>query len=408
MNLGGDLMKSATKALVASIAAVLLGGCASGGGGGEDSGSTGTRVSVGQLLVCMMSPWACPAATRGTAAESDSPSECGTLYGQPVQCVPTQRAAIDAAMEDADNAGGSGRSSQSSAGIADQTPPPFVNWADPGRGVRTRADGLMTGVHFYLGSDSVNASVTEAPYQDSYGFVQYDRAGNLLYLAPGYPGQVPLFTGGERPIQNLAALGQPGIDVASNDNGIPLYPATNFASLPVRQLALIANPYVLGWDYQSFGVWDSSDSKTTGAIRATSFGAATPASAIPTVGNATFSGKLAGLYMSPGGQGSMASADLTVSANFASRTLGFASGGTTLTRDLKTATGAPNLDLSGTLTYAPGSNTFTGTLATAGGTMSGSSKGRFYGPAAQELGGVFRVKAATGGEAFTGAYGAKR
>jgi hypothetical protein len=40
--------------------------------------------------------------------------------------------------------------------------------------------------------------------------------------------------------------------------------------------------------------------------------------------------------------------------------------------------------------------------------MSGPSQGAFYGPSAQELGGVFALKAPGTVEAFTGAYGAKR
>jgi hypothetical protein len=40
--------------------------------------------------------------------------------------------------------------------------------------------------------------------------------------------------------------------------------------------------------------------------------------------------------------------------------------------------------------------------------MSGRSNGQFYGPAAQELGGVFSLKSSTTMETLTGAYGAKR
>jgi hypothetical protein len=40
--------------------------------------------------------------------------------------------------------------------------------------------------------------------------------------------------------------------------------------------------------------------------------------------------------------------------------------------------------------------------------MSGASKGQFYGPTAQELGGVFTLKSPTTAEMFTGAFGGKR
>jgi hypothetical protein len=73
-----------------------------------------------------------------------------------------------------------------------------------------------------------------------------------------------------------------------------------------------------------------------------------------------------------------------------------------------TAAAAPNLNLNGSLSYLPSSSSFNGTLTNSAGTMSGASKGQFYGPAAQELGGVFTLKSPTTVETFTGAYGAKR
>lgn len=172
-------------------------------------------------------------------------------------------------------------------------------------------------------------------------------------------------------------------------------------------VGVVADPYQLGWSYQSFGIWNSHGSEG-GALNSINFGQTTPASALPTVGAATFKGKLAGFYVSPGGEGSIAAANITVNADFNSRSLGFASNGTTLTRNVSAVTAAPHLDLGGTLTYSPGSNSFTGTISNAGGTMSGTSNGRFYGPSAQELGGVFTVKSPSTVETMTGAYGAKR
>jgi hypothetical protein len=71
-------------------------------------------------------------------------------------------------------------------------------------------------------------------------------------------------------------------------------------------------------------------------------------------------------------------------------------------------TPAPSLDLKGTLTYSAGSASFSGSIVNAAGTMQGTSGGRFYGPAAQELGGTYALKSATTSETMVGAYGAKR
>jgi hypothetical protein len=170
---------------------------------------------------------------------------------------------------------------------------------------------------------------------------------------------------------------------------------------------LAANPFALGWNYQSFGVWSSKNNSSAWAgVR--SYGAATPGAAMPTAGTATFTGKLAGFYVPPTGPSAIAIADVAVSANFSARTLNFASMGTSVTLDRVTATAAPNLNLNGSLSYLPSSSSFNGTLTNSAGTMSGASKGQFYGPAAQELGGVFTLKSPTTVETFTGAYGAKR
>ena len=173
------------------------------------------------------------------------------------------------------------------------------------------------------------------------------------------------------------------------------------------EVRMIANPYAQGWNYQSFGVWNTQG-MTAGRINSLSFGSVTPASAVPSSGTASFVGKLGGVYVSASGDASMASADVRVQADFGNRSLGFASSGTRLTQDLKGTTPAPHLDLAGTLTYSPAANSFAGPLRNAGATMSGSTTGRYYGPAAQELGGVFTIKSANTAETLTGAYGARR
>lgn len=106
----------------------------------------------------------------------------------------------------------------------------------------------------------------------------------------------------------------------------------------------------------------------------------------------------------------MASAELKVSADFSARTLGLSSTNTHLAQPVSGAAAvfAPQLNLNGSASYAASSNAFTGTLSNAGGTMTGCNFGRFYGPAAQELGGTFFLQSPTNREAFAGAYGARR
>ena len=205
---------------------------------------------------------------------------------------------------------------------------------------------------------------------------RYDSAGRLTAFEPGGFGAA-----------SAAPGPAPWLDARVGERGAQ---------------AVVANPFALGWEYQSFGVWNSA-APAAAAPQAASFGLPTPAAAVPALGQATFVGRLAGHYVSPAGQDAAALARVRVQADFGARSLGFAA---TDTRAGGVA--APHLNLSGTLTYAPGSATFSGALTNAAGTLQGSSRGKFYGPAAQELGGVFHLKSATTAESFTGAYGAKR
>lgn len=275
--------------------------------------------------------------------------------------------------------------------------PSFSSWNALPAYTSAQAPSLNVVTYYQADAAGVVGStmLSSAPWESTFLVPQYDPKG-----VPDYSESFYWYRGNIKP--TLASAGHAGIDLGYRDYWERReYPFANFAG----EFALAANPYVLGWDYESFGVWDSSSS---GGIRATSFGAPTPGSAVPTSGAATFTGKLAGLYVSPSGQGSIAAADLAVHANFSSRSLAFSSTGTTITRDLDRSLAAPHLNLGGTLTYAPGSNSFAGSLTSASATMSGQSNGKFYGPSAQELGGVFSLKAQSTVETFTGAYGARR
>lgn len=260
-----------------------------------------------------------------------------------------------------------------------------------------------TGLHYDTGPDGTIQPGTSSGASARQVLLQTGSNREFLFLDTG--------SGFRLNSEGRALPGQPGLAYA-------LAPRSDFspfvdASDPAVSRAgpatvgVVANPYQLGWSYQSFGIWNSHETEK-GVLKAINFGQTTPASALPTSGAATFKGKLAGFYVSPGGEGSIAAANVTVNADFNARSLGFASNGTTLTRNVSTVTAAPHLDLGGTLTYSPGSNSFTGTIRNAGGTMSGASNGRFYGPSAQELGGVFTVKSPGTVETLTGAYGAKR
>lgn len=375
---------------------VLAGGCASGGGGSGGSGPASD-------------------ANRPPPAPTE-PSPCGTVNGYPVQCVPYLPF-------------GGQRSGPPSTPVAPYAPRAwFKSWSEMPRDTHTAVpsdvvtESAYSTRHENFGEPAFRwkqgpiLSVSELPPASGTRMadtnVRYDATGKFVHFsAADHQRDVTIHF--YYPVMSLAGLGQPSIDIttgpsATTGSSVPWgYPTTGVAKTPFLGLhadtvALVANPYSAEWDYQSFGVWNRN-SWMGGRIGATSFGSPTPGSAVPTSGSSTFAGKLAGFYVSPTGLGSAAAADVSVRADFSSRSLSFASSGT------RTSLGATSsLNLAGTLSYAPGSNAFGGTLANAGGTLSGRSSGQFYGPAAQELGGVFNLKSSATPEAFVGAYGAKR
>lgn len=148
----------------------------------------------------------------------------------------------------------------------------------------------------------------------------------------------------------------------------------------------------VGWNYQTFGVWLQETGATTFQAGAMSAGAVTPATAIPTTGTFAFNGLASGFYVNSSGMPFSTAATMTATVDFAGRSIGFA---TTNTRagDLNSGSlsGASFLDLNGTLAYGPGSNQFTGSVSAPGVSLTGSATGRFYGPAAEELGGTYRL-----------------
>jgi len=406
------------KTLSASVALALLGGCASGGGSGGGSTINGHPVTQGEAIACAFTlGLVCPPSTRSSSSNQTSP--CGTINGQPVECTPLRPLFPgDPGYSGPLFPGDSGYGAPKRLGETGNRATvfqPFTSWSELRSDQAAEASGPYASVTYQSPIVTIPGINDFNPYWGYTGTI--DRVGEpwtnfgkpyasrIQYDAEGKLRQFNKFIENNA-FTDLAAIGQSGIEVA-RDRIVSGYPVTSFTSTSGYELGLVANPHVQGWNFQSFGVWDTR-APEEGYITSNSFGAATPTFAVPTTGSATFSGKLAGFYVSPSGQGSVAASDVTATANFSTRSIGFASTGTTLTRDLSQSVSAPNLNLNGTLTYSPGSNSFTGTLRNAGGTMSGVSNGQFYGPAAQELGGVFAVKSSKTVETFTGAYGAKR
>lgn len=160
----------------------------------------------------------------------------------------------------------------------------------------------------------------------------------------------------------------------------------------LRDLELkTTRPTTPAYQYLSYGEW-FEQSAATGPVQGVYgllvVGQPTPPASIPTTGSATYTGESSGFGVRSNGSIIDFEASFSATANFVARTV---SVGTTGTRDTTgtTAIAAPQHNYSGTLSYAAGSNLFTGPIATAASGITGTATGRFFGPAAQEMGGVF-------------------
>jgi hypothetical protein len=161
----------------------------------------------------------------------------------------------------------------------------------------------------------------------------------------------------------------------------------------------------IGWEYQSFGIWLTS-SPTTFQVGAMSAGAVTPGSAVPITGTGSFLGVASGFYIDPFGQPFGTAAVMNADVNFADRKIAFSTSEPSLV-NLNTGaeTNGTGLNLLGTLSYDSGSSQFTGKVDTQSGGLTGTANGKFYGPAAREIGGVYSL---SGAGRMIGAFGGQR
>ncbi len=163
-----------------------------------------------------------------------------------------------------------------------------------------------------------------------------------------------------------------------------------------------------GYSYTQYGDWYQCSANCAGSGTTTDVGGffvrgdSTAPANIPTTGTYTYNGSIAGVSIDAAGYSGEAAAGMTATANFATRSIAFVTANTMIMPDVGPVAANSNLNMSGTLTYAAGQNLFSGTVKTANNALSGTAAGRFYGPAAQEIGGLFALTG-TGG-AYIGSF----
>ena len=157
-------------------------------------------------------------------------------------------------------------------------------------------------------------------------------------------------------------------------------------------------------DYGAFGYWATVDAaNTTGTAVAIddagSFfgGVPTPTGELPTSGTATYTGLSTAIDVAEGGAARFLVGTLDANADFGAGSLGVAM---SLEEDATTSWGTVTADG----LAINGDGTFAGDAASDQG-HGGSATGRFFGPAAEELGGAFTL---TGPSTVKGGFGGAR
>lgn len=187
----------------------------------------------------------------------------------------------------------------------------------------------------------------------------------------------------------------------------------------------IVDPDQSGWDYQTFGFWARGVNGTTDPSNpprygAGSWGLKTDGASIPTSGsNVQFTGTAGGAYHDNAtGYDFLVYSDAILTADFVNRSV-------TISTDNAERVGIINglsnqssngvlissadsgLEFDGTLTYSAATNELSGAIANGAinPTLSGTARGYFYGPNAEEIGGVFSLTGSAGD--YVGAFGAQ-
>lgn len=193
-----------------------------------------------------------------------------------------------------------------------------------------------------------------------------------------------------------------GDQITSNYGGSTVVASNNTKT----QMAILANPYYMGYDYQTYGAWGAYGSSTTSSY-GVSLGSATPGSSIPSNGTGTFVGGMAGYYTDIKNNGYLVFANMTATVDFAARQVNLTTANTALVgMPIGASVSASGLNMTGSLAYGVSSNKLTGTFTTTNG-MTGNASGQFYGPSANEVGGTFAATSSTQGT-LVGGFGGKR
>lgn len=270
--------------------------------------------------------------------------------------------------------------------------------------------GVDIGGPIVLDSTHRRPEVTSSTQHD----IDYESQAKLSYNNDGTLNKISVITNDRSLTWENSAM---FVNAVDDTFGMGIVVASEQPSSTSGNIALFVNPAVtnsLAYNYQAFGGWlgaeDLGNDLWNGYIGAMSIGTPTASVSVPSTGVSAFRGYTTGVHVSASPEDAQTQTAFTASefllnADFAARNLSFVTTNTNV-HIYGWLTTNSDLDLSGTLTYSPATNSFTGGVTSAGG-MAGSASGRFYGPNAEEVGGLFSVSDGSV-STYTGSFGGKQ
>ena len=196
------------------------------------------------------------------------------------------------------------------------------------------------------------------------------------------------------------------IDPVATGYFVALEGAAGVVAPPPDEIAVISDQNLMGFEYQSYGVWLNGIDVGMGIVAAMTAGAATPASVVEMLGMmggvAVYNGSSTGFYVDPAGVPFLAFADFGANVDFDTLEMIVFSTNTQVLNTISLATSANfALDYAGVGAVALDGSFTTAIAAT---DLAGTLDGKLYGPSAEELGGTFDMSGPNG--LYIGAVGA--
>jgi hypothetical protein len=162
-------------------------------------------------------------------------------------------------------------------------------------------------------------------------------------------------------------------------------------------------------DYMVFGSWFTGVGTGTGNFSTYTLGAETASSAMPSTGTGTFTGTSTGFYIAPAGEQYYTISDVSASVNFGTGVISLSTTGSKKATDLINFTADTSLNFTSAGTVGSGTNTFSlgnpSATVGAGITTWALAHGEFFGPSAENMGGIWVGYSNVDMEQYTASFG---